>query len=513
MKPSLKANSVLRRSVAPRRRLVCAVALSGALAFAPPLAAAARGATTDAAGLQAVLQQFQSGTGATNPVGAAEAQAEYKRRLGEAQEAVQECASFLKRYGSHDRVVRILNWLRQRPGEAFFTSPEIVAELERAVGESLDLGQREIELCVQARDRQIGTGAADAKPATFVAIDVRLRKCLSTLNAVGPNAAGTAVLERLSRRVRDETFTSAATRARLKQAVGRSLHLTPQDLETCVDAFGLHLDLERITTTPLLARPGDDTCDEGYTYCIGTESPQGICCKNSNSYCAQNCNDEGECAPYCEATICFPADATVRTEAGAVKAMRDVRLGDRLQVAMADGSLGYEEVYLNTHKDGTSSASYAVLKLASGRALTLSPRHFIPVAQDAGAVWEDRVTRDADEVRPGDFLWSRADNGGTVLDQVVESETEVAVGAYNPLTMNGTIVVDGVVASAHSDWFLDGVVSADTEAKVYQAILAPVRLAYGVIGPEWMETVTEQWGVVDLVREATTPGGNRGGLG
>ena len=162
-------------------------------------------------------------------------------------------------------------------------------------------------------------------------------------------------------------------------------------------------------------------------------------------------------------------------EGGATKAIAEVRLGDRLLVALADGSLGYEEVYLNTHRDGTSAAPFVELTLASGRLLTLSPRHFIPVAVGGGEIWMDRVVRAADEVRAGDRVWSRAADGKMVLDQVVAVRTKVDIGAFNPLTMNGTIVVDGVVASAHSDWFLDGLVSADAQAKVYQAILAPVR--------------------------------------
>lgn len=33
-------------------------------------------------------------------------------------------------------------------------------------------------------------------------------------------------------------------------------------------------------------------------------------------------------------------------------------------------------------------------------------------------------------------------------------------GLYNPLTLSGTIIVDGVVASVHSDWFLDTALNA-----------------------------------------------------
>ena len=190
------------------------------------------------------------------------------------------------------------------------------------------------------------------------------------------------------------------------------------------------------------------------------------------------------CEAYCQKPGCFPADATV---------------------ARADGTLGFEDVYLNTHKDHVSTTPYVELDLASGRTLSPSPRHFIPVTAGSDGAWADHVAKGADEIVAGDFVWSRSTLGVMGLDRVVAVRTKAAVGAYNPLTMNGTIVVDGVVASAHSDRFLDGIVSADTQTKVYQAILAPVRLAYRVLGPQRMETVTESWGVVDAIRTATTP--------
>ena len=96
---------------------------------------------------------------------------------------------------------------------------------------------------------------------------------------------------------------------------------------------------------------------------------------------------------------------------------------------------------------------------------------------------------------------------------VIEIVREVRAGLYNPLTLGGTIVVDGVAASAHSDWFLDGLVSADTQGKVYQAMFLPVRAIYHLIGPSRMETVAEHWGVVDFPREATTRSTSRTAVG
>ena len=245
-------------------------------------------------------------------------------------------------------------------------------------------------------------------------------------------------------------------------------------------------------------------CASGQVTCFN------ICCPSGDG-CSPPIGRDGQ--PACTTPGCFPATATVLLEGGAQKAIHDVRLGDRVMVARADGSLGYEEVYLNTHKDSVSSAPYVELALASGRSLTLSPRHFIPVAAGPASAWAEQVAKGANEIAVGDIVWSRADDGQMVPDEVAAVRTTVAVGAYNPLTMNGTIVVDGVVASAHSDWFLDGVVSADAQTKVYQAILAPVRVAYRALGPARMETITEGWGVVDFVREATTPSGRSPGSG
>jgi hypothetical protein len=141
----------------------------------------------------------------------------------------------------------------------------------------------------------------------------------------------------------------------------------------------------------------------------------GSCCSSGENCQLPTCRN---CEAVCVTPACFPATATVWLADGSQKAMRDVRLGDRVMVARADGSLGYEEVYLNTHKDSVSSAPYVELALASGRSLTLSPRHFIPVAAGPASAWAEQVAKGANEIGVGDIVWSRADDGQMVPDEV-----------------------------------------------------------------------------------------------
>ena len=424
---------------------------------------------------------------------AKDAHTDFVRRLDSVNSAVGKCQILLD-----GKAASILNGLRQKPGGSLFTTPETVDQLDEVLGSPVDASQFELELCAQIRDWQGGAKHHGAPPNALAPIGRSLSKCLSALNAVGPNAAGTAVLQRLNRGIGSETFTSRASLTALEQAVGRDLGITSKDFETCVDAYAVHTRVEHVFL-------GDNPppCNDNQQFCQGTAG-NPICC-DSNEVCGFVCGARGVCFAACQAKWCFPGDSTVRTETGVTKAMRDVRIGDRLLVARPDGTLGYEDVYLNTHKDGASSAPFVALSLASGRSLTLSPRHFIPVAAGEDRTWQGRVERGADEIRPGDLVWSQGEDGRVVLDRVARTEIRVAVGAYNPLTMNGTIVVDGVVASAHSDWFLDGIVSPSVQARVYQAILAPARGAYWALGPTRMEAITEDWGVVDFVRTATTP--------
>ena len=114
--------------------------------------------------------------------------------------------------------------------------------------------------------------------------------------------------------------------------------------------------------------------------------------------------------------------------------------------------------------------------------------HYVPVARGACArspAVYCTVNLPASELRAGDVLFAAPAPGKPAAATTVASVQPVeAAGLYNPYTLGGRIVVDGVLASAHSDWFLEPLLPRATHRflpAVYQAVLAPVRGIYGLL--------------------------------
>lgn len=425
------------------------------------------------------------------------------RRLGEVQAAVHRCNVALPGAFAGKTADQVLRGIKQGAGQTVTVSEATYAALEKAAGGDLGVSQADLDLCVRARDMDIG-GLPTSQVLTMAQIDRTLRRCLSLARSGVPNQPAFDVITSLVQQPGSDSFTKSDTVAALNRAYGRSTGLSRVDLEACAAAYDMSVTagLARGENYGNLKGP---FCDpDTQSTCVGTDG-SWTCCNRSDSVCGHICSPQGgDCVAYCaQKWSCFPGAATVVTENGGSKAMRDVQIGDRVQVVRADGTLGFDDVYLMTHHDAVASRPYVELTLDSGRRLRLSPRHFIPVASAVATRWEDAVVRGADEVMPGDSVWYRDDAGGLRSAKVTGTATLVATGAFNPLTLGGTIVVDGVAASAHSDWFLDGWVSAATQATAYQALFAPVRALYALIGADWTRRISQDWGVVDAVRDGS----------
>lgn len=102
----------------------------------------------------------------------------------------------------------------------------------------------------------------------------------------------------------------------------------------------------------------------------------------------------------------------------------------------------------------------------------------------------------------GDLVWAvNATSGQFGLDAVKEKGEEVHRGLYNPFILSGDLVVNGVLASAHSDWFLDRVMPQSHVSHIpaiYQTVMAPMRAAYYVGGPNAVKYLDANLKVVEI---------------
>lgn len=348
--------------------------------------------------------------------------------------------------------------------------------------------------------------AIEAAKQQLEKAEENVQSCIKTLDKAGHNPLLDSFLTSLNPNTTKSKIDKEKAFKTLQTLVGKPLSINPSQLEMCLQVLGSQLQLTAANKQSAVAFVGSNSlvaCAAGMNSCPNPTGPGNICC-TSDDVCASACGPEGgNCYAYCEHKLCFPSDAIVQLEDGSSKLMSQVEIGDRVQVVMADGSMAYEDVYLMTHNDFDTETAYLKVLLESGKVMTLSPRHFIPTAQGTEVDWQTRVVKGANELQAGDIVWHQESNGEMYASVVSSLQNVIAKGAFNPLTATGTIVVDSVVASAHSEWFLDGIFSADTQAKVYQAMFMPVRGIYNFIGAENMTTVTQEWGLVDFIREAT----------
>ena len=225
-----------------------------------------------------------------------------------------------------------------------------------------------------------------------------------------------------------------------------------------------------------------------------------------------------------DAFSCFPGDATVTirddTAPRGVRtvAMRDVNVGDHVLTHTASGEnagsrsrhkASFSPVYFFGHRDARAVATFLRITTASNHTLRLTPGHYVFVSRGGcgDSVQARARTLDASLIVPGDGVWVAAVATGILTCSPVTVITHVTdTGIYNPYTLAGSLVVDGVLASAHSAW--DGVpveatlrfvgLSAETVSHIapyfYDALFAPLRLLYSVMGAEWAQAFATRVG-------------------
>ena len=135
--------------------------------------------------------------------------------------------------------------------------------------------------------------------------------------------------------------------------------------------------------------------------------------------------------------------------------MSELKIGETIQTSL---TAEFSEVYLFTHALATAEATFIRLTLESGLQLELTPCHYLYVN---GSILP------AEEVQRGDTL----ETVNSPTDQVVNIAWVAAQGLFNPHTLTGDIVVNGVRTSTYTKAM---------PVKLAHAILEPVRYLYSI---------------------------------
>lgn len=139
----------------------------------------------------------------------------------------------------------------------------------------------------------------------------------------------------------------------------------------------------------------------------------------------------------------------MQTSNGSLLRLDELRVGERiLAFDTTTGSFTYSEVILFLDRDPQQRREFLRLRTASGRTLTVTPSHLLVVVRNTSDTYRVQAVF-ADRVRVGDrvLIHNRLE---PEIDTVISTEAILRRGVYAPLTREGTVVVDSIVASCYA---------------------------------------------------------------
>ncbi|XP_014861807.1 sonic hedgehog protein isoform X2 [Poecilia latipinna] len=181
-----------------------------------------------------------------------------------------------------------------------------------------------------------------------------------------------------------------------------------------------------------------------------------------------HCSVKAENSVAAKSGGCFPGTSTVTLQDGTKKPVRDLQPGDRVLAADGDGNPIFTDFIMFIDRDSTTRRTFYVIETETGQKITLTAAHLIFVARENST----RSATFASDVRPGQkvFVYD-GERSRVVAVNVNRIYTQEHEGSFAPVTAQGTVVVDQVLASCYA-------VIEDHELAHWA--LAPVRIAHWV---------------------------------
>jgi Hint module len=192
---------------------------------------------------------------------------------------------------------------------------------------------------------------------------------------------------------------------------------------------------------------GDKMTYKEYVYsddCTGSSTvqvlPMGQCATGSysNEVYGSSSSSTSSKSTFGKLKACFAGSETLSLESGEVRAISDVRVGDRVLAADAVGRTSYSDVVFVPHRANSDDALFTRITTASGRDIKMTPSHIIL----AGPCHSSLPLKYASSVNVGDCVMTVSGE-----DMVSTVETVQGKGLYTVVTKEEFVVVNGIIAS------------------------------------------------------------------
>jgi len=183
---------------------------------------------------------------------------------------------------------------------------------------------------------------------------------------------------------------------------------------------------------------------------------------------------------------CFARGTMVAT-AGSSLPIQDAKIGMQLMT-----SQGLSPFFLQGHSDPDAETSMMQIDTLSNHSVKATFDHYFPLVSGTHMA--------AQRLSVGDELWVYHE-GSMVPSPIVGIQVVAATGLFNPYTVIGDIVVNGILASSHSSWFLEGTGMSDaTIVAAYRALFSPLILLHH-LKPNAFVCFHEEIGTNDALNE------------
>ncbi|XP_033848147.1 sonic hedgehog protein [Acipenser ruthenus] len=187
-----------------------------------------------------------------------------------------------------------------------------------------------------------------------------------------------------------------------------------------------------------------------------------------------HCSVKAENSVAAKSGGCFPGSASVILRDGRNKLVKDLNPGDKVLAADEQGNLVFSDFMMFIDKDPESRRVFYVIETEEPhKQIALTAAHLLFVADsNATAGFHSIKAAFASKVKPGQRVFITEGVGSQVKPVAVKRiYLEEYEGSFAPVTAQGTIVVDQVLASCYA---------VIEEHRWAHWAFAPVRLSYGV---------------------------------